>query len=257
METILFVLVGCLSGFAAGLLGIGGGLVTVPALAFLLPQLDLPPEQTMHIAIATSLVAIIPTSLLSAYRHHLHNAVVWSKILVWIPGLLLGSLLGVVFISFVEKSLLEILFGGFLFLVACYMLFIAPKMRQLREEEKPLNAYISLPIGFISSIMGVGGGTMTVPYLLWRGFSIQQAVGSSAFCGLPIAFSATLVFFLLQLNGAEENVFVYFPALVGIVVGCIFSVSLGVKFAHRLPVETMKIIFSIMLFFISIKFIAT
>ncbi len=254
METIIFLLVGALSGFLAGLLGIGGGLITVPAMVFLLPVLDHDFSQIMHIAIATSLAAIIPTAALSAYRHNKHRAIDWRYARQMSPGLVLGSLAGAFLITFVEREPLQAGFAGFLLLVAAYLFLGQPLPERTAMANHTLTRFVSGVIGLVSALLGVGGGTMTVPYLIWQGVNPRIAVGTSAFCGIPIAVSAALLFQFVTLASehTDGTAFIYWPALYAIIAASMLFTPLGAYFAQITSTRKLKRIFAIMLFIVAI-----
>lgn len=257
MELMIFIIVGVFTGLSAGLLGVGGGIVSVPAMIFLLPNFDVPPQQIMQTAIATSLVLIIPTSMLSAYSHYRRGALVWPYIVRMLPGLLTGAAVGAYIVSGLQQEFLQSIFAVLLILLALYMLLGKPVTRvsaDLHPGFLVLSSTASL-IGMLSSLLGVGGGTMTVPFLVSRGLPLSKAIGSSAFCGLPIALSASLTFFILK-NGSsasETSSFIYYPAFVGIFIGAMLFTSLGAKLAHDLNTVLLKKIFVVFLIFVSLK----
>jgi len=263
MELLIFICVGIFTGLSAGLLGLGGGIISVPAMVILLPYFDVPPHLIMHIAIATSLALIIPTSLLSAYTHSRQNAIDWAYVIRLVPGLIFGSVIGAYTVVLFDREMLQGLFSAFLILVVMYMLFgRVPKARYSLNQGAQA-AWIArashfLPaslVGLISSLMGVGGGTMTVPYLIWRGVSLPKAIGTSAFCGLPIAVSSSVVFFGFQISnsGGEENSFFYLPAFVGILIGAMVFTPIGAKLTHKINVALLKRLFLMMLLIVAIK----
>ena len=266
MELLIFICVGVFTGLSAGLLGVGGGIISVPAMIFLLPYFDVPPHLIVHIAIATSLMLIIPTSILSAYSHSKNNAIEWSSVKRLVPGLILGGVLGAGIIVSAAHELLQAIFSGFLMLIALYMLFGKTPTRVLPEESRAINDFQhffpSLFIGIISSMMGVGGGTMTVPYLVWRGLALPKAIGSSAFCGLPIAVAGSVSYFVFNIvsdlnkQAVDVTSYLYFPAFIGILIGVVISTPVGAKLAHTLNVVLLKRVFVAMLFLVSIKLMA-
>lgn len=260
MELLIFIIVGIFTGLSAGLLGIGGGLVSVPAMIFILPYFDVPSSQVMHLAIATSLALIIPTSIISAYSHSLHHAIFWPSVIRFLPGLLLGGGVGAYVVTFMQRETLQGIFAVFLLLIALQMLR-AKKADVTAElaEVKPdsvQNAFIpTTVIGAISALMGVGGGTMTVPYLVWRGLPLPKAIGTSAVCGLPIALSGSAVFFVLEAatDYAEPFSSVYLPGFIGILMGVIVFAPIGAKLAHQLNNILLKRIFIAMLLLVAVK----
>jgi len=256
MELIVFIFVGSVAGLMAGLLGIGGGLLTVPLMLFLLPLFGLPDAQVMHMAIATSLAAIIPTSMLSAWGHYQRGAIEWFAVRRLIPGLLLGSFFGAILASHIPKIELQLIFGIFLLFVSYKMM----KNSRVKPSvtNNPIYIYIAGPlIGLISALLGVGGGTMTVPLLNWQGVAMQKAVGSSALCGLPIAIAGSIAFANMEIlnQSTSPQQYIYLPALIGISIGSLLSVHLGVKAAHRLPAKKLKTLFSLLLLVVAVKLI--
>ncbi|MDX1810592.1 MAG: sulfite exporter TauE/SafE family protein [Gammaproteobacteria bacterium] len=254
MELLLFLIIGGLAGFSAGLLGIGGGLIMVPALAFLLPFLHFDPEIIMHMAIATSLVAIVPTAMMSAYRHSRHQAINWRYAWQLTPGLIIGAIAGAMLVIHISRTPLQIIFSIFLLLISLYMILGQPLPRADKEGSRCLlNRLISLLIGGISALLGVGGGTMTVPFLVWRGQEIHIAVGTSAFCGIPIAITAATVFFLFnQASASAAGIgYIYWPGLLLMVVGSMFFTPLGARLAHQLSTSKLKRIFAALLIFVA------
>ncbi len=256
MEIVVFALVGIIAGLSAGLFGIGGGLITVPAMIFLLPLFSVD-SHTYHVAIATSLAAIIPTAIMSSYGHYKKHAIRWPVIIRLTPGLVAGGLCGVFLALYTSQAILKVVFGFFLLLVASNMF-----RRSMRESVdvfhiQSVNPFAGLAIGTISSLMGVGGGTMSVPYLVWKGLKVHQAIGCSAFLGLPIALSATVAFYLSRFTEYElTGGYIYLPALIGISLAAVIVAPLGVNLAHKLPVKTLKKLFSILLIVVAIKIIA-
>jgi uncharacterized membrane protein YfcA len=250
MEIVAFVLLGIVAGFFAGLMGIGGGIITVPVMSLLiLPYLDFPSEVIMHIAIASSLAAILPTSIMSTYGHHRQGGIVWPIAMKMTPGLLLGAGLGAFFASNLTHYVLQLTFALFLIFVSIYMFFSPADLIKPGAKRMSNFPYISLLIGALSAVLGVGGGTMTVPYLLWRGTEIHQAIGISAYCGLPIAISSTVVFYFMQ-STSDSSLsfeFVYLPAVLGISTGSIIFAPVGAKFTACMPVRKVKILFSLVL----------
>ena len=257
MELMIFIIVGVFTGLSAGLLGVGGGIVSVPAMIFLLPYFDVPPQQIMQIAIATSLALIIPTSIMSAYSHYRRGALVWPYIVRMLPGLLIGAAVGAYIVSGLEQDFLQTIFAVLLMSLALYMLLGKPVTHDSADPHPGFWVFSSTAslIGLLSSLMGVGGGTMTVPFLVSKGLPLSKAIGSSAFCGLPIALSASLTFFVLE-NGSsasEISSFIYYPAFVGIFIGAMLFTPLGAKLAHELNTVLLKKLFVVFLMLVSIK----
>jgi len=251
IEISLYLLLGAIAGILAGLLGVGGGLIIVPVLVAIFSRLLFPNEIIMHLALGTSLASILFTSISSVYSHHKHHAVSWSRAIKLTPGILLGAWLGGLFASSISSDNLKPAFAGFELLVAMYMIWGA-KASAHNQTPSLLNFNCSgTSIGFISSLVGIGGGTLTVPWLMWHGSSIHKAIATSAAVGFPIALGGTLGYVYSGWSHAllpDNSVgFIYLPALFGIVVNSVIFAPLGTHWAHKLDVKKLKRIFAFLL----------
>ena len=256
MEIIVFALVGVFAGLSAGFFGVGGGLITVPAMIFLLPHFVGIEADIFHIAIATSLAAIIPTALMSSYVHHKKGAILWSVIWKLAPGIFIGSVIGVLVALVLSQHVLKMIFGIFLLIVALRMLKNSSSHAQKNVLTPLLNPVMGLVIGAVSSLMGVGGGTMTVPYLMYKGVRIHNAIACSAALGLPIAIAATISFYLIEMFAdSEANGYIHWPALVGISLASVIFAPIAAKIVHYLPVKLLKKIFSLFLVIVALNVI--
>lgn len=251
IETLLYLLLGAFVGLLAGLLGVGGGLIIVPILAAMFVYNGLPYEIIMHLALGTSLASILFTSISSVYSHHKHQAVNWSRVSKLSPGVLLGAWLGGIFASTLSTDILKPVFATFELLVAAYMLW---GVKTQTHESTPalLNFTISGGIiGYISSIVGIGGGTMTVPWLMWHGSSIHKAIATSAAVGFPIATGGAVSYLYAgwehDLLPQHSMGFIYLPALISIIVSSVVFAPLGANLAHNLDVKKLKRIFAFLL----------
>jgi len=255
---LVYPLVGLCSGFLAGLLGIGGGLVVVPALLLIFPYQGLATAGTVHAAIATSLATVIMTSLIATYAHHRRHAVEWFVVWRMAPALLIGALAGAVLTLAISGVVLRIFFGVFVLLVAMQMglrLEVAPKMRQ---PSLPVLAITGTLIGLISARVGVGGGTLTVPFLRWGNMLMQRAVATSSACGFPIALGGSLGFTLTEaLAGqtAMSSVGIYWPAALWIGAASIVAAPLGVRVTHRISTPLLTRAFALVLAIIGLRLI--
>lgn len=247
--TLAYIALGLFTGFFAGMLGIGGGLVMVPVLTMLFAaQADFPPGEVLHIALGTSAAAIVFTSLSSLRAHHQHQAVLWRIVFQITPGILLGTLLGTLFASSIAARPLAIFFTGFVCFVALQMVLdIKPKAT--RELPGSLGIIATgTGIGAVSSLVAIGGGAFTVPFLSWCNVPVRKAIGTSAAVGFPIALGSALGY---TYNGYTHAGlppfslgFVYLPALAWIIPPSMLIAPLGARMAHRLPVATLKRIFA-------------
>lgn len=255
---LAYIGLGLFTGFSAGLLGIGGGLVMVPTLTMMFAaQAGFPADETLHVALGTSMATILFTSLASLRTHHQHAAVLWKVVLQITPGILLGTLLGTVFASKVAAKPLAVFFTGFVCFVALQMILnLKPKpSRQLPAAAGLFS--VGLGIGSISSLVAIGGGAFTVPFLTWCNVRVQKAIGTSAAVGFPIALGGSLGYIFNGWGHAElppgSLGFVYLPALVWLVPPSMLMAPLGARLTHRLPVATLKRIFACLLIALAAK----
>ncbi len=257
----LYALTGALAGLSAGLLGIGGGLIIVPVLAGLFSYQGIHPDIIMHLALGTSLSTIIITSLSSIRSHQQHQAILWPVFKNMTPGILFGAVLGGLIAGQLNTAILKPVFAGFELLVALHM--ISPR---------PIYAHRALPdaagltvtgsiIGAISALVGIGGGTMTVPFLVWCNINMRHAIASSAAVGLPIAVAGTLTYVISGWHNIylpELSLgYVHIPSLVGITLFSVLFAPLGAHLAHRLPVTLIKKIFALFLILMASKLISS
>jgi uncharacterized membrane protein YfcA len=250
IEWVLYPLLGVVAGVLAGLLGVGGGLVLVGALAWLLPWQGVPAPIAMHAALATSLASILVTGLSSARSHHRRGSVLWPTAEWLLPGLLLGAWAGSRIATALDGPTLRAGVAGFCLLMAVQLLAEWPRSRQADGEAIPRGAGMSLAgsvIGAVSALVGIGGGSMTVPLLIWRGVAPVRAVGTSSACGVGIAVASAIGYAgqsptLAMPAGSIGYVFV--PAALGIGLASMLAAPLGVRLAHRVSPRTLKRIFA-------------
>jgi len=259
MEFMLFLLLGAAAGLLAGLFGVGGGLIIVPVLVFAFTAQGFEAELLTHMAVGTSLASIIFTSLSSAYAHHKKGALNMAVVLPMAFGTIVGSALGAWTAGAISGPALQKIIGIFALLMA---LQIALDLRPKASGGLPGTAGLGAAggvIGWAAAIFGIGGGSLSVPFLLWRGQSMQQAVAVSAACGLPIALSGALSFAVLgsQAGGLPtwSVGYIYLPALLGIALLSVPFAKLGANLAHRLPQLLLKRLFALLLLSVGLKFL--
>lgn len=253
----MYLVLGSVAGVLAGLLGIGGGLVIVPMLTFAFAAQGLEQVNILHMALGTSLASIIFTSISSLRAHHKRGAVIWPVVKRITPGILVGTFLGSWIASQLSTSFLKIFFGVFLLYVATQMILgIKPKA----SRNLPGNAGIFAAgntIGVFSSLVGIGGGTLSVPFLTWHNTAIHKAIGTSAAIGFPIAVAGTAGYIINGLGAeglpAATLGFIHLTALVGIVTASVFTAPIGARLAHSLPVDKLKKIFALLLYLVGFK----
>jgi uncharacterized membrane protein YfcA len=251
------LLLGAFAGLAAGLFGIGGGVVIVPVLAWLLKNHGITNELVMIMAIATSLASIIFTSSMAILSHLRHNLIKWWTVFYLGLGIVLGVSLGSFVTHHINTDQLRLLFAVFLFYVGMQM-WLAITPHATESKESPFSDYLmGLLTGAVSSLSGTGGGTLIVPYLVSRQMAMKNAVATSSACGFPIALSGSIAYaFLgLQHGGLPEHSFgyIYLPAFLGIALSSSLTVPLGAKLARSLPAPKLKRYFAIVLFLLAGK----
>ncbi len=245
---LAYLALGAVAGFFAGLLGVGGGAIMVPVLALLFAAQGFAANHVMHLALGTSMAAIVFTSLSSLRAHHRHGAVRWPIVKSIAPGILLGTFAGAQLASVLPTRPLAIFFTFFMSYVA-FQLFANIKPKPLRQLPGSFGMFVvgSL-IGTVSALAAIGGGTMSVPFMLWCNVKMHEAIGTSAAIGFPIALAGTAGYLIggWQASGLPPASlgYVYLPALAACVAMSMLTAPLGAKAAHRLPVGTLKKIFA-------------
>lgn len=246
---------GLFAGFLAGYLGIGGGLVLVPVLSWIFSRDPALAGMAVQMAVATSLATMLFTSMSSLLAHHRRGAILWRLVRQMLPGLMIGALLGSVIADRIGNTALGIVFGIFALLVGLQMLV---DRRQVGDRPLPshtLTATTGLGIGTLSSLLGIGGGSMTVPWLLWHGQKVQKSIATAAACGYPIAVAGTLGFALLgdEQTGTATLGYVHLPALAGVAMFSVFGAPLGVAAVHRSSPLLAKRFFALFLLVVAIR----
>ncbi len=260
MLTLLtYCAVGAIVGLLAGLLGVGGGGVIVPILVYLLPHQGVSQDIIMHLALGTSLACIIFSSVSSLRAHHRRGAVHWQVVIRIAAGIVAGTLAGSSFASILSTRSLIVFFSLFLYFISVQMLTNRKPRASRQIPGLPGLFAAGFVIGFVSSLVGIGGGSLSVPFLVWCNISMHHAIGTSAAIGLPIAAAGTLGYLLIGwgTEGLPDYSigFIYLPALFGIAAISIFTAPLGARLAHRLPVENLKKIFALLLILIATKMV--
>jgi uncharacterized membrane protein YfcA len=259
MEFLAYVITGALAGLLAGLLGIGGGLVIVPALAILFSSHGFAMENLMHFAVGSSLATIVATAMSSLLAHQRRGSVHWQAVRSLLPGILVGGLGGAWLARQISSTGLGLFFGLFEIMVALQLLFGASPPPQRRLPDPVVQGVAGTVIGAASALLGIGGGTLTVPWLLWHRVDIRMAVGTAATIGLPIALAGALGFALADLQTGERPAystgFIYWPAVIGIVLGSVPLAPAGARLAHHLPRPLLQRVFALLLVLIGLKMI--
>ncbi len=253
----LYLALGACAGLLAGLLGVGGGIIIVPMLTFIFSSQKLPADHILHLALGTSLATIMFTSISSLRAHHARDAVDWPVVRRISLGIIIGTLAGSWIAAHLSTRFLKGFFVVFLYYVSTQMLLdIRPKpTRQLPGKEGMFG--VGTVIGGISSLVGIGGGSMSVPFMVWCNVSLRTAIGTSAAIGFPIALAGTIGY---MANGWRVAVlppyslgFVYLPALIGVAAASMVTAPLGARLTHTLPVSRLKRFFAFFLIVVGTK----
>ena len=259
MVFLSYLILGALAGTLAGLFGIGGGLIIVPVLVFSFEIQGLPSEILTHLAVGTSLATIVVTSLSSIRAHHAKGSVRWSIFLLMSIGILLGAWFGVYTAIQMSGAVLQKTIGIFAILIAIKM-WIGFKARDGSHlPSRPTFVSAGIFIGWASSIFGIGGGALSVPFLRKCNIQMPEAVGTSAACGLPIALMGALAnMFMGQGNDllpAMTTGYVYWPAFLGIVLTSMLFARYGARLAHHLSPEVLQKLFAVFLLLVGTEFL--
>ncbi len=250
-EFIIFIILGCFAGFIGGLLGLGGGLILVPAFIIIFVYLGESMAVAPHLAIGTSLAIITIISLSSAYGHARYGHVLWPVVFMLAPGLIVGALIGVVIADQLPGPILKILFGVFAITIAIYMWLGNSQPTVCRTLTRKVSLAVSMAIGTLSAIIGIGGGSMVTPFLIWSGYQIQQAIAVAATTGFLIAVSGAIGFIwmgsdaIITLNDTWG--YVHWPAFIIVATVAAIVAPLGARTAHRWSKEKLKRFFSLFL----------
>lgn len=259
MEVFVYLAVGAVAGLLAGLFGIGGGLVIVPVLVLSFELQGISGGVLTHMAVGTSLATIVFTSLSSIKAHHTKGAVNWA-LCGWLSGgIVVGAILGANTVSQFSGELLQLIIGCFALVIAVQMGFDLKPQGARQLPGKPGLVAAGGGIGWASAMFGIGGGSLTVPFLSWNNVKMQQAVATAAACGFPIALSGAVTNMFTGYGNAElpewSTGFVYWPAFAGIVLTSVPMAKVGAKLAHKLPAQTLKRIFALLLVAVAIRFL--
>ena len=260
--TLIFVCclgIGLVVGLLAGMLGIGGGLIIVPALSYLMVHfLAIDMDTVMPMAVATSLSTIIFTGLSSARAHHKLGNINRFVVLYSGIGIAVGSIAGAHLASAISGHMLKDIFAVLMMLVAAHMVF-GKREPSSHKAGKPVLVAVGTGTGFLSALMGIGGGAILVPALVWFQVNVRQAIGCAAFCGLIIALFGTASFVATgwSVEGLPDKSlgYVYLPATLGIVITSMFTANIGAKLGQRMNTNVLKKMLAGLLVLVSLRMI--
>lgn len=246
-EVLSFAVIGALAGILSGLLGIGGGIVTIPCLLLVFNYIDIPPSSFMHLAIGTSLAAMVFNTLSASYSHYKKEAVLINIVKPMALGVIIGALVGASIARVLPSKFLQIFFGCFEILLG--VRFLLPEKAMKKHHSLPhfwgLSA-ISFGVSTFSTVLGIGGGLINVPILNYFHVPVKKAIGTSSALSFLISLFGACSFLLLGMHAphVQESVgFLYIPAFIIISIISFFTAPYGVKLAHTLPTSILKKIF--------------
>lgn len=244
---LLLVFLGLVVGFFAGLFGIGGGAIMVPALSAFFMWQGYPEDRVVHMALATSLSVILFNSIISIVTHLKHHAVLGKLLIHLAPAVIVGSAVASWLALQLNGRTLALIFLVLMLLIALQMVL---NYKPHKTALKPLTATLLWPsgliIGLLSALIAIGGGSLTVPFLNWHDVPIQKAIGTAAALGFFIALSGTLSYVLLP-SVQGEDFYVYWPATLILVGAAFFSTRAGANLTHRLPTQQLRIGFAVLI----------
>jgi uncharacterized membrane protein YfcA len=257
---MIFLLAGASAGFLGGLLGIGGGLLLVAALSFALPALGIPADEVMHVSVATSMASIVLTFISSATAHIRRGGVLWPSWRWLAPGMVLGGFLGAHMAQMLSGQALRDVIAAFCALMAVQMAMGKGRQSAVDQEHVPRSPWLfpsGVGIGAVSAIVGIGGGSMTVPLLVALGVKPVKAVATSTVCGLAIAVSSALSYMLSVRAPAHPLPagtlgYVFLPAAAATAVASTVFAPYGVQVAHRISGKSLRRVFAIFLLVIGV-----
>lgn len=255
----IYLCLGASAGLLSGLFGIGGGLLIVPVLVFTFSWY-FPVNLAIHMAMGTSLATIIITASNSTYGHHKNGGVDWSIVRQLSSWMILGTVVGSLLAHWMNGQLLEFLFGIYLVLISLKMLFTRQCVSDRSMPPKWVTALVGGFVGFKSALFGVGGGSVSVPFLTYCGHPMKRAAGISAACSLPVAVTGAIAY---AVSGWHQQGlppwslgYIYLPAWLGIILTSSFCARLGARLSHRWPQLLLKRLFAILLMAIAVKIFA-
>jgi len=264
MEFIVqLIVLGSVVGVVAGLLGIGGGGIFVPVLTALFIANNISPDYVVHLALGTSMSTIVATSLSSMLAHHKNSNVMWSIVKRFTPFIIIAAFLTTFAVPYVNSQTLAIFFACFMAYISYKMFKGAKNTQQETSSPKPISLLPAFGIGSISTLVAIGGGSLSVPYLVGLGHNIKKAIGTAAAIGFPLALAGSIGYLLNGqtvmpgvegINNSKWIVgFVHLPAVAILSVCGFITAPIGANLANKLPVLLLKRIFAVLLLGLSIK----
>tara|TARA_Y100000588_G_C14225886_1_gene913119 strand:+ start:162 stop:968 length:807 start_codon:yes stop_codon:yes gene_type:complete len=240
-----YALIGAFTGFMSGVLGIGGGMIVVPALVYVFHHNhQVPQHYLMHVAAGCSLAIMIFTAMSSIRAHQKKGELLWSIYNMLWPGILIGTVLGALVADLLPTNVLKVIFGGFLILISIKMLFDVHVERIKKLPGNKVTLAISSFVGLLSGMLGVGGGTLIIPFLNMCGVETRKIPGVSALCTLTVAMVGSILF---MITGADvsnmpsfSTGYIYWPAVLWVSIPSVLFAPIGAQMTYTLPVNQLK-----------------
>ena len=255
-EILIFSALGVIAGLLAGMFGIGGGLIIVPVLIGTFTSLGFDNEIIVHLSIGTAISCIIFTGLSSANAHKNKNSIDFEQFKPVGFGITFGAMAGALFAIQIKGLFLKFFIASFVLIVGFQLLFDIKITSKQITPTRPKSIFAGSIIGFLSSILGIGGGTFSVPYFKALGLSLTSAIGTSAACGVPIAIFGTLGYMIAGINKDFLPMmsfgYVYLPAVIGVSITSIFSAKYGADIAHYLSQKVLRNLMATWFFIVSV-----
>ncbi len=257
MLVIYMLAGGAIAGLLSGLLGIGGGIILVPVMIWSFSASGFPVNSIIHMSVATSLATIIPTSISSALAHQRIGSLSLPDVQTIAPFMFAGALLGSLVASQLTGLHIKLAFAIYLIIVAIRMWVQNTRGQMEHRSSNLIMAIAGTVIGCISSILGIGGGTLSVPFLTFYGYPMRKAVAISAACGIPIAIAGSLGYVFLANKHtalpAYSLGYIYTPAFLAVILASIITAPIGANLSKQLPVRLFKRLFAFIVFGVGIK----
>ncbi|MDP2148828.1 MAG: sulfite exporter TauE/SafE family protein [Parvibaculum sp.] len=257
---LLLLAIGCMGGFLSGLLGVGGGIIFVPALFFSLSSLGFSEEHAMHIAIGSSLAVVMATGSTSAFSHYKRGGVDIALLRAWSVPIVIGVLLGAVVASSVKSAVLKEIFAGMTLIIALYMAFSKDRtdVVPLRFLTQAVQKFLAAVIGLVSAMLGVGGAILTVPLMSYIGLPMPRAVGTGAALGVAVAVPGVLSYMVTGFLSGEPLPpwsigYVNLLTVAMIIPSSMLLAPLGVKVSHNMPRAMLRRVFAAVLMIVSVR----
>ena len=240
-----YAMAGALTGLMSGILGIGGGMIIVPALIYIFHHShDIPLDLEMHAAAGTSLAIMIFTAISAISAHYRKGKILWSVYQRLWPGIIFGTIVGGLLAGVFSTGILKIIFAVFMLLVAIKMLAEVHVERGHLMPGKWITSSVCAFVGFFSGLFGIGGGTLIIPFLNFCGINARKIPAVSSLCTLAVAMTGTIVFIVTGTNEpgmpSFSSGYIYWPAVIWIAIPSVFFAPIGARLTYTLPVQQLK-----------------